>query len=159
MQTELAERDRDQLADRLRREAAAGHPLGDPVAEVGALEWAEDDVEKSDAADYAPLVDDREPVLVLPLEPFLLALDRVEPLVARRPERRKVRAVLDQHRQELIRIFGGEPADHRGSSSCSLTRRAMTRFPFRSNRSSDCSSARTASSVLPAIRNTSARVA
>jgi hypothetical protein len=86
------------------------------VPEVRALERAADDVRQRDRAGDPPVVEDREAVLVLALEPFELAVDGVEALVARRLERREERAVLDQKRRELVRIAGRERADHRATT-------------------------------------------
>ena len=55
-------------------------------------------------------------MLVLPLEPFPLALDRVEALAAVGLERREEGAVLDQQRRELARVVRRERANHRATT-------------------------------------------
>ena len=61
-------------------------------------------------------VEDRERVLVVPLEPLSLALDGVEALVAVGLERCEERAVLDQKRRELVGVVRRERANHRATT-------------------------------------------
>ena len=74
------------------------------------------DVRERDSPGDPVAVEDRERVLVVPLEPFSLALDGVEALVAVRLERCEERAVLDQERRELVRIVRRERANHRATT-------------------------------------------
>src|SRR4029077_18159080 len=107
---------RDQLADGLRREPAAVGLHSDPVTEVRALQWATHDVRQRDSPGDLLGVQDREPMLVLALEPFQLALGRVEALAAVGFERREEDAVLDQQRRELARVVCRERTNHRATT-------------------------------------------
>jgi hypothetical protein len=74
------------------------------------------DVRKRNRPGDSVAVEDRERVLVVPLESLPLALDGVEALSAVRLERRKERTVLDEERRELARIARRERANHRATT-------------------------------------------